>query len=219
MAELPKLSGPELPPQGGGKPKHLVFLLHGVGADGNDLFGLAPYLQRAAPEAHFISPNAPYRFDMAPFGYQWFSLKDFSMKNREEGVKQAAPILDAFIDEQLDRFGLEEKNLVLIGFSQGTMVSLYVGPRRAKQLAGIIGYSGMLVHEEALKTEIKSKPPILLTHGELDEVLPPACLPHAVAGLEAAGLTVEHQMRPNLPHGIDDVCIQLGQAFLKKVLA
>ncbi|MGB0683482.1 MAG: alpha/beta hydrolase [Magnetovibrionaceae bacterium] len=218
MAELPRLSGPELEPKGGNKPESLVFLLHGVGADGNDLFGLAPYLQMAAPNAHFISPNAPFRFDMAPFGYQWFSLQDFSLKAREEGVMMAAPILDAFIDEQLDRFGLEEKNLVLIGFSQGTMMSLYVGPRRAKALAGIIGYSGMLVHEEALKTEIRSKPPVLLTHGEQDEVLPPSCLPHAVAGLEAAGLEVEHHSRPGLPHGIDDVCIQLGQAFLKKVL-
>ncbi|MBT3238855.1 MAG: phospholipase [Rhodospirillaceae bacterium] len=218
MSDLPVLTGPRLEPASGTDPKQLVILLHGVGADGNDLIGLAPYFQKTLPDALFISPNAPFAFDMAPVGHQWFSLQDFSETARRDGVLGAAPILDRFIDDMLAETGLSEDKLVLIGFSQGTMMSLHVGLRRKTPLAGIIGYSGMLTDAETLKQEIASRPPVLLTHGDADPVLPVAALPDAVAGLEAAGVTVEHHIRPGLPHGIDEECIRLGQEFLKRVL-
>ena len=155
-------------PASGGAAKQLVIFLHGVGADGNDLIGLAPYFQQVLPDARFISPNAPFPFDMAPQGYQWFSLQDFTEEARLAGADRAAPILNAFIDSELAKDGLSEENLALIGFSQGAMMSLHVGLRREKQLAAIISYSGLLVGKERLETEIKSKPPVLLTHGTVD---------------------------------------------------
>ena len=121
-----KLSGPEQKPLSGGKPKSLMFLLHGLGADGDDLIGLAPMLAQALPDTHFISPNAPQPCDMAPYGRQWFSLRDWSPASMLKGAEATAPTLHAFADEQLKRFGLTEDKLVWGGFSQGTMMSLHV---------------------------------------------------------------------------------------------
>lgn len=218
MSDIAMLSGPMLEPASGAEPKQLVILLHGVGSDGNDLISLAPYFQNTLPDALFASPNAPYAFDMAPTGYQWFSLLDSSEAARLEGVTGAAPILNRFIDDLLSETGLGEDKLVLIGFSQGTMMALHVGLRRKTQLAGIIGYSGMLVGAERLEDEIESRPPLLLTHGDADPVLPVQVLPIAVAGLEAVGVGVEHHVREGLAHGIDEECIRLGQDFLARVL-
>jgi len=217
MSQVPPMNGPSLPPKSGGAPKQLVILLHGVGADGNDLIGLAPYYQLVLPDAYFISPNAPFRFDMAPFGYQWFSLQDFQPTTRLIGVQTAAPILNAFIDAQLAEHGLSEESLVLIGFSQGSMMALHVGLRRERQLAGIISHSGMLVGEDLLAGELRSRPPILLTHGAVDEVLPVQALPAAEAGLKAAGIDVEAHVMPGLGHGIDEATIRLDLEFLAKV--
>ena len=219
MSDLPVLTGPRLEPASGGAPKQLVLLLHGVGSDGNDLIGLAPYFAQVLPDALFVSPNAPYAFDMAQAGYQWFSLLDTSEQARLDGVTGTAPVLDRYMDDMLAETGLTEDKLVLIGFSQGTMMALYTGLRRESPLAGIIGYSGMLVGAESLSDEIKSRPPVLLTHGDADPVLPVAALPIAVAGLEAAGVAVEHHVRSGLPHGIDEECIGLGQEFLAKVFS
>lgn len=211
------LSGPSAPPAAGGKPEQLVIFLHGVGADGNDLIGLAPHFQQTLPHARFGSPNAPYPFDMAPFGYQWFSLQDLTEEARLEGAKRAAPSLDAFIDAELARDGLSDENLALIGFSQGAMMSLHVGLRRPRQMAGIVSYSGLLVGRDLLEAEMRSRPPVLLTHGTADPVLPFAFLAEAESGLRSLGLTVEAHPRPGLPHGIDEECIRLGQAFLARV--
>src|SRR3954451_3293353 len=129
------LSGPSRPPLSGGKPRRLVILLHGLGADGNDLIGLQQYWGRVVPDAEFISPNAPFPCDMAPYGYQWFSVQDRTPEAVLAGVRAAAPSLDAFIDEELSKRGLTESDAALVGFSQGTMMSLYVGLRRQRQLA------------------------------------------------------------------------------------
>ncbi|MBM3565851.1 MAG: phospholipase [Alphaproteobacteria bacterium] len=215
MSDLPLLSGPTLPPATGRAPRQIVLLLHGVGADGNDLIGLAPFFQQVLPEAVFISPNAPYAYDMAPFGHQWFSIRDFGPAARLKGTEEAAPILDNFIDHLLAVFGLAEENMALIGFSQGTMMSLHVGLRRAKPLAGIVGYSGMLVGPDLLAGEIKSRPPVLLVHGDADQILPVAALPQAERALKAAGVSVSAHVRPGLAHGIDEEGIRLGQEFLK----
>jgi phospholipase/carboxylesterase len=218
MADLPLLAGPTLPPASGRPPRQVVVLLHGVGADGNDLIGLAPFFQQALPEAAFFSPNAPQQFDMAPFGYQWFSLRDFGSESRLKGTRAAAPILDRFIDHLLAIFGLEEKNMALIGFSQGTMMALYVGLRRAKALAGIVGYSGMLVGAESLPTELRSRPPVLLVHGDADGIVPVDSLAHAETALAANKVSVRAHVRPGLAHGIDEEGIRLAQAFLKETL-
>src|SRR5438874_6051471 len=136
-AMLMALTGPSRPPLAGGAPRRLVILLHGLGADGNDLIGLSQYWERLVPDAEFVSPNAPFPCDMAPWGYQWFSVQDRSPAAVLAGVRAAAPALDAFIDEELQKRGLDEGDAALVGFSQGTMMSLFVGLRRAKPLAAI----------------------------------------------------------------------------------
>ncbi len=215
LSSFPLLEGPALAPKTAGRPEQLVLFLHGVGADGNDLFGLAPYFQEILPGALFISPDAPFSFDMGPFGYQWFSLRDMSPRARLDGVKGAAPILDAFIDEKLKETGLGEDKLLLIGFSQGAMMALHVGLRRERRIAGIISYSGMLAGIELLAAEIKSRPPVLLTHGDADPVLPVAAIGQAEAALKAAGVPLKAHVRAGLAHGIDDECIRLGGDFAK----
>jgi phospholipase/carboxylesterase len=216
---LPTLSGPSHPPASGGKPRQLVILLHGLGADGNDLIGLAPVWAPVLPDAEFVAPNAPFPCDMAPYGFQWFSLQDRSPEMLLAGVRAAAPALDAFIDQALAARGLAVKDLALVGFSQGTMMSLYVGLRRAPAVAGILGYSGALVGAETLTAEIRAKPRVLLVHGDADAMVPFQALAHGEAALAAAGVPVETLIRPGLGHGIDEEGLKAGARFLKEVLA
>lgn len=216
---LPSLSGRVQEPASGRAPRQLVLLLHGLGADGSDLIGLAPYWAPLLPDAEFVAPDAPFPCDMAPFGRQWFSLQDRSPAAILAGVREAAPILDAFIDDALAARRLDERNLALVGFSQGTMMSLYVGLRRATAPAGILGFSGALIGAETLAQELRSRPPVLLVHGDADEVVPPQALPVAVSVLEAAGVPVESLSCPGLGHGIDEAGLQRGGAFLRAVLA
>lgn len=215
---LPDLNSPVQKPASGGKARQLVVLLHGLGADGSDLIGLAPYWAPLLPDAEFVSPDAPFPCDMAPVGRQWFSLQDRSPISIFAGVRAAAPILDNFLDKALAARGLDERSLALVGFSQGTMMSLYVGLRRAIAPAGIVGFSGALIGAEALPQEIRVRPPVLLIHGDADEIVPPAALPMAVAGLSAAAVPVESLTCPGLGHGIDEAGLERGGAFLRQVL-
>mgnify|MGYP003388858831 FL=1 len=217
MSTSPTLNGPSLPPADGSAPEQLVFLLHGVGAGGNDLIGLAPYFQQVLPKALFVSPDAPFPYDMAPFGRQWFSLQERTPEAFDSGTQLAAPILNDFIDGLIAEHGLSETQTALIGFSQGTMMSLHVGPRRERQIAGILGYSGALANPTKLVDDIRSYPPVTLIHGDSDEVLPVSSLPNAVAGLEAAGVPVTSHVRPGLGHGIDEEGIKLGVEFLESI--
>ncbi|MGB8274016.1 MAG: prolyl oligopeptidase family serine peptidase [Alphaproteobacteria bacterium] len=219
MSQAPLLSGPSAAPAAGGKARELVILLHGVGADGNDLIGLAPYWAEQLPHAAFVSPNAPFRYDMAPFGYQWFSLADRNPEALYAGVCRAAPLLDAFIDAELARWGLTDDRLALVGFSQGTMAALHVGLRRGAPCAAIVGFSGALLGASALLAEIRCRPPVLLVHGDEDPVVPVTAMPHAVAALSAAGVEVESHVRPGLGHGIDPVGLRLGGEFLARAFA
>ncbi len=218
MSDPLDLDGPRQGPAGGGAADSLVVLLHGLGADGNDLIGLAPELAKALPTTLFVAPNAPYPCDMAPFGYQWFSLMDRSAESILAGARAAAPILDSYIDALLDETGLTEAETVLLGFSQGTMMSLYVAPRCAAAVAGVLGYSGMLVGSETFAADVRSRPPVLLVHGEADEIVPVQCTPMAAKVLSDNGFDVETLIRPGLPHGIDPAGIQAGIGFLGRVL-
>jgi phospholipase/carboxylesterase len=216
---MPKLSGPSRPPASGGKPSRLVILLHGLGADGNDLIGLAPYWAPLLSEAEFLSPNAPFPCDMAPYGYQWFSSQDRSPAAVLAGVRAAAPILDAFIDEALAARGLGDGDLALVGFSQGTMMSLFVGLRRAQPAAGIVGFSGRLLAPELLTNELRSRPRILLVHGTEDPLVPYASLAAAENTLTSAGVPVETLTCPGIGHSIDETGLQRAGHFLRDVLA
>jgi len=126
---MTKIEGPSHGPHSGGKPKQLIVLLHGYGADGNDLIGLAPVLAPLVPDAVFHSPNAPYRCEGSPMGYQWFGINRFDPESRLAGVRSAAPFADTFLTDTMAQYGLDESSTILIGFSQGTMMSLHVGQR------------------------------------------------------------------------------------------
>jgi phospholipase/carboxylesterase len=214
---LPTLSGPSHPPAAGGKPRRLIILLHGLGADGNDLIGLAPVWSSILPDAEFVAPNAPFPCDMAPYGYQWFSFQDRTPEAVLAGVRAAAPMLDAFIDDAQAARGLTDADTALVGFSQGTMMSLHVGLRRPHPVAGILGYSGRLIGAEILKDEIRARPPILLVHGDADPIVPYESLALAKTALAAAGVPVETVTRPRLQHGIDEDGLKHGARFLRGV--
>jgi len=213
------LSGPSFPPQSGGKPSRLVILLHGLGADGNDLIGLAPYWAPLLPDAEFLSPNAPFPCEMAPYGRQWLSIRDPNPEARLAGARAAGAILDGFIDEELAKRGLTEADLALVGFSQGTMMSLFVGPRRERPLAGIVGYSGRLIAPALLNAEIRSRPPILLAHGTDDPMVAYDSMAEAEIALKDAGIAVETLSCPGVGHGIDAEGLRHGGQFLHRVLS
>ena len=214
-----KLSGPSRPPASGGKPGRLVILLHGLGADGNDLIGLAPYWAPLLPDAEFISPNAPFPCDMGPYGYQWFSAQDRSSAAVLAGVRAAAPMLDAFINDALTERGLSDREMALVGFSQGTMMSLFIGLRRTQAAAGIVGYSGRLLAPDLLPEELRSRPKILLVHGTEDPLVPYASLASAENALRAVDVPVETLTCPGIGHSIDEAGLRRGGQFLKDVLA
>ncbi len=201
-----------------GTAKALVVLLHGLGTDGHDLISLAPLLGQSLPDTAFVSPHAPFPCDMAPMGRQWFSLQDRDPAALLGGVRMAAPVLSAFLDTELERHGLGDDRLALVGFSQGTMMALFVALRRARASAALVGYSGALIGDEALPEEIACRPPVLLVHGESDEIVPVQALPAAMAALKANSVPVETEARPGLGHGIDERGLQLGTAFLARHL-
>ncbi|MFQ5773961.1 MAG: alpha/beta hydrolase [Kiloniellaceae bacterium] len=212
-----ELDGPRFG-RAAGEARKLVVLLHGLGADGNDLIALAPLFAQVLPDAAFVSPHAPFPCDMAPFGRQWFSFQERDAAAVLGGVRAAAPHLDAFIDRELARHGLSDGRLALVGFSQGAMMALYVGLRRARPCAAIVGYSGMLIAPELLPAEIRSRPPVLLVHGDADEIVAFPAMAAAETALAANGVAVRAEARPGLGHGIDEVGIGLGAALLEKCL-
>lgn len=213
------LSGPSRPPVAGDKPARLVILLHGRGADGNDLLDLQRFWGQLVSEAEFISPNAPFPCDTAPGGYQWFSVQDRSPDSVLAGVRATAPSLDAFIDEELQKRGLSESDTVLVGFSQGTMMALYVGLRRARPFAGIIGYSGRLVAAHLLAEELRSRPPVLLVHGTDDTRVPFPSMTEAETALRSAGVPVETLACVGTEHSIDQEGLLRGGRFLQQMLS
>ena len=213
MADTQDLDGPERLPPNGARPERLVVLLHGLGANGNDLIGLADQWRHLSPTTAFLSPDAPEPCDMAPFGYQWFSLQDRSPERIEAGVRAAAPLVDAFIDEHCQARQIAPDRVALLGFSQGCMMSLFVGLRRQSAVAAVVGYSGVLVAPQKLADEIVSRPPVLLVHGEADPVVPFQMLAAAQGGLEAVDVEVQAVGRPGLGHGIDEEGIRHGAAL------
>jgi phospholipase/carboxylesterase len=215
---LPTLSGPSRPPASGGKPSRLVILLHGLGADGNDLIGLGPYWARLLPTAEFLSPNAPFPCDMAPYGYQWYSSQNRTPEAALAGVRAAAPILEAFVDDALAKRGLDDSDLALVGFSQGTVMSLYLGYRRNKPVAGIVGFSGRLLAPELLASELLSRPPTLLVHGTEDPLVPYSALAEAETALQRAGVPVETVTSVGIGHSIDEEGLRRGGLFLEHAL-
>jgi phospholipase/carboxylesterase len=217
MAEL---DGPRIEPQSG-TAKQLVVFLHGYGADGNDLIDIGRAWQNLLPDAAFVSPHAPRPCGQAPMGREWFALTFRDPNERWAGVNEAAPMLDTFLDAELKRRNLPASALALVGFSQGTMMSLHVGLRRATAPAAIVGYSGMLIMPgdeltEAFAGQIRNKPPVLLVHGDQDELIPVQALFHSAQALAAIEVPAQFHVSPGVGHGIDQEGLRHGGEFLAR---
>ena len=208
------LDGPRRQPRGG-KATSLVVLLHGHFANGEDLIGLADMMAPALPETAFAAPNAieqmPYP---GPPAFRWFELSRRDPEEYIAGARAAAPILDAFLDAELGRHGLPPDRLALVGFSQGTMMALHVGLRRAVAPAAIVGLSGVIAGAEALPGEICCRPPVMLVHGAADEVIPVGALHLTREAIAGAGCSVEWHVCEGLGHGIDEEVIRLTARYL-----
>jgi phospholipase/carboxylesterase len=215
-----ELDGPRLAPRSGSA-RQLVMFLHGYGADGNDLIEIGRAWQPFLPQAAFVSPHAPEPCSQAPVGRQWFALTFRDPNERWVGVNKAASVLERFIDAELARHNLPPTALALVGFSQGTMMALHVGLRRSAPPAAIVGYSGLLVlppdgNLEKVAAEIKSRPPVLLVHGDQDELIPPQALFQSAQGLAALGVSAEWHLSPGIGHGIDPEGLRHGGEFLAR---
>ena len=207
-------------PAAGGNANKLVVFLHGYGADGKDLIDLAKPFGMALPNASFIAPDAPHPCAMSPQGRQWFPIEDIPMG----AIKSSLGLLD-LIQNEVKKLSLTFKDVILIGFSQGAMMSMQCLLINHEQLGAIIGYSGALKEEniDAANDQIVngkhkfSDTPVLLVHGEQDEVVPFQSLEKSKTLLNKIGFNVETLSRPNLAHGIDPEGISKGMQFLKEL--
>ena len=215
-----KLDGPRIEPRSG-QVKQLVVFLHGYGADGNDLIEIGRAWQALLPDAAFVSPHAPHPCGQAPMGREWFPLTFRDPGEHWRGATMAAPGVDAFLDAELARRKLPPSELALVGFSQGTMMALHVGLRRAVAPAAIVGYSGFFVLPEnagpdAIKNEITARPPVLLVHGDQDELIPVQGLLQSAQILAALETPAEWHISPGIGHGIDQEGLRQGGEFLAR---
>jgi phospholipase/carboxylesterase len=216
------LDGPSIAPHSR-HAKQLVVFLHGYGADGNDLIDIGRAWQNLLPDTAFVSPHAPRPCGQAPTGREWFPLTFRDPGERWAGVTMAAPALDAFLDAELARLNLPPSALALVGFSQGTMMALHVGFRRQVSPAAIVGYSGMLalpedIDPQRFAAEIRSRPPVLLVHGDQDPLIPVQALFQAAQGLASLGVPVEWHISAGIGHGIDQEGLRQGGEFLARNL-
>ncbi|WP_370152384.1 alpha/beta hydrolase [Ferrovibrio sp.] len=224
------LDGPRLP-AATGRAQKLVVLLHGYGADGNDLIELGMQWRRLLPDAAFVAPHAPGRIPGFPPGMgggrQWFALDayDPDLLRRDphqtaaiyaqmrDAALPSAAILDAFLDAELAKHDLPGNRLALVGFSQGTMMALHVGLRRSPAPAAILGYSGALLGA-GLEQDIRGRPPVLLIHGDADDIVPVEAMHAALNRLGEAGCPARFHVSPGLGHGIAMDGLELGGGFL-----
>ncbi|MFK5997449.1 MAG: dienelactone hydrolase family protein [Rhodobacterales bacterium] len=205
-----------------GRADSLVVFVHGYGADGNDLIGLADPMAEHLQNTTFLSPHAPNVCTMNPMGREWFPIPSMDMTSESfarEIMLKSATQFQHWLDAQMVHEGVTPDRVVLVGFSQGTMMALYVGPRRADSLAGIVGFSGRLLQPEALKAETLSKPPIILIHGDMDMVVPPTDMGKAEAALKDAGFEVETHVSQGMAHGIAPDGLGLAVQFIRRCLA
>ena len=204
-----------------GEDSSVVLFLHGYGADGADLLGLAEPLAPHLPDTVFIAVDAPSRSMANPMGFQWFPIPwidGSSEAAAAEGLRHSAKLLDGFIDKVLADEGLTPDRLVLFGFSQGTMMSLHVAPRRQDPVAGIVGFSGRLMMPETLAAETLSRPPILLIHGDADDVVPFEEMKLAAEALQAAEFEVYGQVMEGTAHGIAPDGLSAALGFMQQML-
>lgn len=214
---MQKLDGHYLAPKSG-KAKQMVIFLHGYGANGDDLLSIAEDWAEELPDAVFLAPNAPQVCDAFSAGFQWFPIRAISPEaiEREKHAASVAPVLGAYIDEQLAKWGVDESQLAVAGFSQGAMMAMYTMPRRKAPCAAVIGWSGMIMDAAGLKCEGIVKIPVLAIHGDRDDVVSPDNLERVDKAFSDAGFEIETAMRPGLAHGIDQFGVMRSLEFIKE---
>ena len=212
------LDGPRLAPLSG-TARQLIVLLHGYGADGNDLISLGQVWQQALPDAAFVSPHAPQRVPEAPERHQWFALNRMETTETATGAEAATPALESFIEAELKATGVSADKLVLVGFSQGAMMALYAGLRRKAAPAAILAFSGLLPGRIPQPSPAGAYPPVFISHGDSDPVVPPQMMFVALGALQQVGAEVDWHLARNVPHGIDPESLELAGQFLLKALA
>ena len=212
------ISGPIIEPSSGNSPKQMIIFVHGYGADGNDLIGLANYFQSTLPEAIFLSPHAPEACSMNPSGYQWFDLTSTDPAVLWSKILVAADHLNEFIDSKLLEYNIAEENLALIGFSQGTMMSLHVSLRRKNTMAAVLGYSGRLIGADLLKDDLISKPSIYLIHGDQDPMVPYQESLTAEKVLKKYSIDIKTHISEHTQHSIAEDGLRIGVDFLASKL-
>jgi len=228
---MPALDGPHFHPENG-EINSLIIFLHGFGADGQDLMGLAPFFAQHFPQTAFYAPNGPQPCEISPFGRQWFSLTRYdpdylrrqpatqatAFENMYKGAEEAAPALQTYIDGLQEKHRLTANKIALIGFSQGTMMALHLGFRQHTPYAALVGFSGALVGAGHLKADKTNDCPTLLVHGEADDMLPVHSVDLAAQGLKTADITADIIKRPHLPHAIDQEGCQAAVRFLQNYM-
>ena len=208
-------------PAASGRAKSLVVFLHGYGANGADLLDIGDVLAAQLPDTAFVAPDAAERIPGAPFGYQWFPIPRFDGSSEVQaaaGLQRSGQDLNAFIDQRLGYEGLEPQALALVGFSQGAMMSLEVAPRRAVAPAAVVAISGRLIRPERLAAEVTAKPPILIMHGDQDQVVAFEEMALAANALVAAGFDTFGHVMQGMGHGISQDGLASMAGFLKRYL-
>ena len=222
------LNGPQIEASRG-RAGSLVVFLHGYGADGNDLIEIGRQWRALLPDAAFASPHAPERCLASPTGRQWFQLSNRPPTDPEgaterwNGVVAARGSIDAFLDAELARHGLDESKLALVGFSQGSMMAMHVGLRRRLAPAAIVGYSGMLVGDDKLSDATArdargAPPPVLLIHGDQDPLIPIEAMFLAAEALAGDGIPAQWHISFGVGHGIDGGGLHHGGQFVARAL-
>lgn len=209
------LSGPSK--QVGDKVERVIVFLHGYGADGNDLISLSEPLGQGIENCLFVSPHAPFACDMSPMGRQWFSIDLSEPREFGKGAESARPELDGFLTGLMKQTGVAAENVVLVGFSQGTMMALTTAYQREEAFGAVIGFSGALPDPENFLPKVKSKPPVLLVHGQADPVVPHSLMLPAASMLSAAEIEVQTHSVPGLQHGIDNSGLNAAYMMLRRV--
>lgn len=214
MEENKKLEYLEIIPD---KVNNLFILLHGYGADNEDLIALAINFRTLLPNTAFILVNAPCKCD-TNCGYQWFSLKTMNLFSILKEIKISHNLLNKFIDEQLSRFSLENRNLLLGGFSQGAMMTLYTGLRRESEPLGLLSFSGMMAETvETLRKELRCRPETLLIHGTGDRTVPYSNLERAESLLREFDVPFEAHIIHAMGHEINEEAVEYARDFIRKI--
>jgi phospholipase/carboxylesterase len=205
-----------------GETRSVVVFLHGYGANGADLLGLADPLSEHLPDTLFVAPDAPESVAGMPNGFQWFPIPwidNSSEEESERGMAQAVIDLNAYLDALMVDEDVLPEQVVLFGFSQGTMMALHVAARREDEVAGVVAIAGRLLAPESLADEVVSRPPILLIHGDQDDVVPPESLPQAAEALQEAGwVDVFAHIMKGTAHGIAPDGLSVALAFMRDKL-